>query len=389
MADPILVEPELNQYMIAQFKQFHQHPELCSQEQWTSKTITAELKRLGIPISSYPIKSGVIAEIGQSTAGPIIALRADIDALPLQEETDLSYQSKIPGVAHACGHDFHIAALLGAAKLLKDQEGQLSGRVRLIFEPGEERHVGAKEMIQAGVLKGVSAISGIHNMPTIPVGTVGMKVGKLMASNDNFDVTITGVGSHAAMPQTGRDPIVATANIIMTLQTIVSRNISPSDRLVLTIGAIRGGQTNNVIPETAGFKGTIRTFSAADRALAKKRFYEIVDSTAKAYGQTAAITWDEGPAPVDNSKIMTDLIAEEAHKFMTVIPAIPSNADDDFAEYEQLVPGCYAFMGSKDQANLHHPDFIANPDGLQYAAKFHEQAALTLLNYFNQKGKVD
>lgn len=388
MANVNLVSPELRTYMIDQFQQFHRHPELCDKEMWTSSKIISELQTMNIHILDYPIRSGVVAEIGSPGSNPTIALRADIDALPLQEETDLPYRSEIDGAAHACGHDFHIAALLGAAKLLKNDESNLNGNVKLIFEPGEERHVGAREMIKAGVLNDVQAIAGIHNMPTIPVGFVGMKTGKLMASNDNFQVTITGVGSHAAMPQTGRDPIVALANIIMTLQTIVSRNISPSDRLVLTVGAISGGHVNNVIPETASFKGTIRTFSAADRTLAKKRFYEIVKSTAKAYGQTVEINWDQGPAPVDNNEILTKLISNEAKKFMSVIPAIPSNADDDFAEYEQLIPGCYAFIGSKGQANLHHPDFIANPDGLQYAAKFHEQAAKALLHHFSQ-GKVE
>lgn len=376
-----VVPPELDKHMIRIFKEFHEHPELCHQESWTTKRIKAELTQIGIPLLDFPIKSGVVAELG--TDGPIIALRADIDALPLQEESGLPYQSKIAGVAHACGHDFHITALLGAAKLLKTQESQLKGRIRFIFEPGEERHVGAVEMIAAGVLKDVKAISGIHNMPALPVGTVGIKTGKLMASNDNFNVTITGVGSHAAMPQTGRDPIVATASIIMLLQTIVSRNISPSDRLVLTVGQIRGGHTNNVIPETAGFKGTIRAFSATDRKLAKKRFYEIVNQTAAAYDQSAAISWDQGPAPVDNNEDVTDIIQHAAETFMDVVPAIPSNADDDFATYEEYVPGCYAFMGSQGQSNLHHPDMIANPDGLQYAAKYHEQAALALLNALN------
>lgn len=384
MADANLVPTELNAYMIEQFKLFHRHPELCDKETWTSDKIISEVKSMGINILNYPIRSGVIAEIGKHDSETVVALRADIDALPLQEETNLPYRSEVDGAAHACGHDFHIAALLGAAKLLKADERNLPGNVRLIFEPGEERHVGARELIEAGVLNDVQAISGIHNMPTIPVGSVGMKVGKLMASNDNFNVTITGVGSHAAMPQTGRDPIVAVSNIIMSLQTIVSRNISPSDRLVLTVGAISGGHVNNVIPETASFKGTIRTFSTADRQLAKQRFYEIVESTAKAYGQYAEIKWDKGPAPVDNSEAVTNLIASKAKHFMNVIPAIPSNADDDFAEYEELVPGCYAFMGSKGQANLHHPDFIANPEGLQYAAKFHEQAAKALLDHFSQ-----
>ncbi|NLR19487.1 amidohydrolase [Lactobacillus sp. LC28-10] len=361
------------------FTTLHKHPELSNDEYWTTEQIKGELTALDIPIKDYGLETGVVAEVTGNPDGPIIALRADIDALPLQEESQLPYQSQIEGVHHACGHDFHTAALLGAARLLRQQRDQLPGTVRLLFEPGEERHTGAKTMLKAGALNGVAAIFGMHNMPQIPVGEVGVKVGKLMASNDNFEVTINGAGSHAAMPHTGRDPLVATAAIIMSLQTIVSRNIDPADRVVVTVGQITGGHANNVIPDDCFFKGTIRAFSDESRALAKERFNEVVSKTALAYGQTATITWDQGPSPVDNEATVTKLVAEQAQQFMTVIDPAMTNADDDFASFEEQVPGCYAFMGSQGQSNLHHSDFIANPDGLKYAAKLHERVAIALL----------
>lgn len=361
------------------FTTLHQHPELADHEQWTTEQIKQELTDLEISIKDYGLKTGVVAEITGDADGPTIALRADIDALPLQEESQLPYKSKIDGVDHACGHDFHTAALLGAARLLQGERDQLPGTVRLLFEPGEERHLGAKEMLKAGVLNGVAAIFGMHNMPQIPVGQVGVKAGKLMASNDNFQVIVKGAGSHAAMPHTGRDPLVATAAIVMNLQTIVSRNIDPADRVVVTVGQITGGHANNVIPDDCFFKGTIRAFSSKSRALAKQRFNEVVTHTAMAYGQTANIEWDQGPAPVNNEPVVTKLVAKQAAQFMTVIDPELTNADDDFASFEEQVPGCYAFMGSHGQSNLHHSDFIANPDGLKYAAKLHEQVALALL----------
>lgn len=373
------IDASVDSEMRRLFTTLHKHPELSNNEYWTTEQIKSELTALDIPIKDYGLETGVVAEITGDPDGPIIALRADIDALPLPEENQLPYKSQIEGVNHACGHDFHTVALLGAARLLQQQRDQLPGTVRLLFEPGEERHTGAKAMLKAGVLTGVAAIFGMHNMPQIPVGEVGVKVGKLMASNDNFEVTINGAGSHAAMPHTGRDPLVATAAIVMNLQTIVSRNIDPADRVVVTVGQIAGGHANNVIPDDCFFKGTIRAFSDESRALAKQRFNEVVSQTALAYGQTATIKWDQGPSPVNNESVVTKVVAEQAEQFMTVIDPAMTNADDDFASFEEQVPGCYAFMGSKGQSNLHHSDFIANPDGLKYAAKLHEKVALALL----------
>lgn len=369
--------------MTTLFKTLHRHPELADREIWTTQKIKDRLTALEIPIKNYGLKTGVVAEISGGFDGPTIVLRADIDALPLQEETNLDYKSELDGVDHACGHDFHTAALLGAAEVLVSQKEQLHGTIRLLFEPGEERHTGAREMIAAHVMDGVAAIFGMHNMPQVPVGTVALRVGKLMASNDNFQVTVKGIGSHAAMPHTGKDPLVATSAIVMALQTIVSRNIDPADQLVLTVGQIKGGFANNVIPDEAFFRGTIRAFSKESRQLAKKRFYQLVEQTAAAYGTTAEIEWDQGPSPVDNNATVTKLVADQAKQFMTVVTSPTTNADDDFASFEELVPGCYAFIGSKGNANLHHSDFIANPDGLIYAAKLHVAVAKALLDRLN------
>ncbi|MFD1125435.1 M20 family metallopeptidase [Lentilactobacillus raoultii] len=366
----------------------HKHPELSGKETWTTQQIIKNLNDLNIPIKKYGLRTGVVAEIEGNSKLPIVALRADIDALPLQEESNLPYHSQIPGVDHACGHDFHLVSLLGAAKILQEEKNSLNGSVRLLFEPGEEKHFGAKQMIQAGVLQDVQAIFGIHNMPKIPVGTVAIKSGKLMASNDNFQIVIHGRGSHAAMPHTGQDPIVAAASIITSLQSIVSRNIDPAERLVITVGQISGGHTNNVIPDSCSFSGTIRAFSEISRQLAKKRLQEIAEQIALAYDEHADVIWDQGPTQVNNNVSITKRVYQEASKFMKVIPAEKTNADDDFASFEEHVPGCYVFVGSKGNSNLHHSDFIANPEGLKYAAQLHVRVAKRLLNDLSNGEKL-
>lgn len=378
------IDNDIDEYIVRIFKEFHEKPELAGQEFNTTKRITDELVEIGAKILPLDIKTGVAAEIAGKSPNPTIALRADIDALPVEEESGLSYKSQNAGVMHACGHDFHTAALLGAAKLLAKEaaDGNLNGTVRLIFEPGEERHIGAREMIEAGAVKGIDAIFGLHNMPQIETGTVGIKSGKLMASNDNFQVNITGRGAHAAMPHLSADPIVAASNIVVQLQSIISRNVDPADRAVLTVGAFHGGAANNVIPDETYFKGTIRTFSASARESIKQHFTDIVTNTSKSFGVKSEIVWDKGPSPVDNNSKVTGIVYDAANSFMNVEQAIPTNADDDFASFEELVPGCYVFMGSKGQSNLHQSDFIANPDGLKYATRLHYEVAKKLLEEF-------
>ncbi|AVW07524.1 amidohydrolase [Lactiplantibacillus plantarum] len=359
--------------------QLHAHPELALQEVATTALIKQTLTELNIRLVDYPGETGVVAEIGHGA--PIIALRADIDALPIQEDNELSFRSTIPGRMHACGHDFHTAALLGGARLLKVHEADLNGTVRLIFQPAEEGHRGAKMMIDNGVLAGVRAIAGFHNMPNLPVGTLAMKSGPLMASNDNFDVTILGQGAHAAMPEASHDPIVTPGELISNLQTIRSRNIAPDAALVLTIAAVQAGTTFNVIPNTANLRGTIRTFNTANRDLAKVRFYDIVRATAKMNQQTATIDWDRGPSCVNNDAALTAVLSRVMKDDFDVVPAQLCNADDDFALYQECIPGFYGFLGSGGNGTLHQSNYRCDDAGLTYGARFHELAATALLKW--------
>ncbi|WOI05613.1 amidohydrolase [Lactiplantibacillus plantarum] len=359
--------------------QLHAHPELALQEVATTALIKQTLTELNIRLVDYPGETGVVAEIGHGA--PIIALRADIDALPIQEDNELSFRSTIPGRMHACGHDFHTAALLGGARLLKVHEADLNGTVRLIFQPAEEGHRGAKMMIDNGVLAGVRAIAGFHNMPNLPVGTLAMKSGPLMASNDNFDVTILGQGAHAAMPEASHDPIVTLGELISNLQTIRSRNIAPDAALVLTIAAVQAGTTFNVIPNTANLRGTIRTFNTANRDLAKVRFYDIVRATAKMNQQTATIDWDRGPSCVNNNAALTAVLSRVLKDDFDIVPAHLCNADDDFALYQECIPGFYGFLGSGGNGTLHQSNYRCDDAGLTYGARFHELAATALLKW--------
>lgn len=359
--------------------QLHAHPELALQEVATTALIKQTLTELNIRLVDYPGETGVVAEIGHGA--PIIALRADIDALPIQEDNELSFRSTIPGRMHACGHDFHTAALLGGARLLKVHEADLNGTVRLIFQPAEEGHCGAKMMIDNGVLAGVRAIAGFHNMPNLPVGTLAMKSGPLMASNDNFDVTILGQGAHAAMPEASHDPIVTLGELISNLQTIRSRNIAPDAALVLTIAAVQAGTTFNVIPNTANLRGTIRTFNTANRDLAKVRFYDIVRATAKMNQQTATIDWDRGPSCVNNNAALTAVLSRVLKDDFDIVPAQLCNADDDFALYQECIPGFYGFLGSGGNGTLHQSNYRCDDAGLTYGARFHELAATALLKW--------
>lgn len=359
--------------------QLHAHPELALQEVATTALIKQTLTELNIRLVDYPGETGVVAEIGHGA--PIIALRADIDALPIQEDNELSFRSTIPGRMHACGHDFHTAALLGGARLLKVHEADLNGTVRLIFQPAEEGHRGAKMMIDNGVLAGVRAIAGFHNMPNLPVGTLAMKSGPLMASNDNFDVTILGQGAHAAMPEASHDPIVTLGELISNLQTIRSRNIAPDAALVLTIAAVQAGTTFNVIPNTANLRGTIRTFNTANQDLAKVRFYDIVRATAKMNQQTATIDWDRGPSCVNNNAALTAVLSRVLKDDFDIVPAQLCNADDDFALYQECIPGFYGFLGSGGNGTLHQSNYRCDDAGLTYGARFHELAATALLKW--------
>ncbi|MDF9843484.1 MULTISPECIES: amidohydrolase [unclassified Paenibacillus] len=368
-------------------RHLHRHPELSNEEYETTKYITSQLTQAGIKILDYGLATGVIAEIGSGKPGPVIALRADIDALPIQEETDAEYASLFPGKMHACGHDFHTAALLGAAYLLKQQEDQLPGTVRLLFQPAEEKAQGAQRVIASGALREVRAVIGLHNKPDLPVGTIGIAGGPLMAAADGFAVEVKGSGSHAAVPEAAIDPIVAAAHIVTALQSVVSRNVSPLHSAVVSVTQIHSGNSWNVIPEKAVLEGTVRNFDEAVRANVLKRFEQVAAGVAAALGATAKVRWIEGPPPVINDEALAALGVEAAEALgYQAVKAVPSPAGEDFAFYQRELPGLFVFVGTNGSREWHHPAFNLDEQALPVAARFLADIAVRSIAYHASGG---
>ena len=364
-------------------RHLHRHPELSGEEYETTEYITSLLKQAGVKIIDYGLKTGVIAEIGGLQDGPVIALRADIDALPIQEETGLAYASLHPGRMHACGHDFHTAALLGAAYQLKERESSLKGTVRLLFQPAEEKAKGAQQIIAAGALENIRAVIGMHNKPDLPVGTIGITAGPLMAAADGFIVEIRGAGSHAAVPEAGIDPIVAASHIVTALQSVISRNVSSLSSAVISVTQIHSGNSWNIIPETAVLEGTIRTFDEAVRVKVLERFEEVVTGVAAALGAGASVRWIGGPPPVINDALLARLGGDTAASlgYTSVKPA-PSPAGEDFAFYQKAVPGLFVFTGTAGSREWHHPAFELDEAALPVGAGFYSDLAVRVLEHF-------
>lgn len=339
-------------------RELHRYPELSNEEFETTRRIRGWLEEAGIRILDIPLTTGLIAEVGGLQGGPVIAVRADIDALPIQEETGLPFASAHPGKMHACGHDFHTAALIGTAYALKAREAELKGTVRLIFQPAEEKAKGARQVIASGALDGVQAIFGMHNKPDLPVGTIGIKSGALMAAADGFVVEVAGRGTHAAVPEAGNDPIVTAAHLVTALQSIVSRNVGSLESAVISVTKLHSGTAWNVVPETALLEGTIRTFDEAVRRRVLQRFEEVVQGVAATFDTTASVRWIEGPPPVLNDAKLAELgvAAAEAAGYQAVSP-VPSPAGEDFSWYQREVPGLFVFMGTDGPKEWHHPAF--------------------------------
>ncbi|WHY27494.1 M20 peptidase aminoacylase family protein [Bacillus wiedmannii] len=374
---------QLTEMLISIRRNLHEHPELSYEEFETTKTIKNWLEEKNITIINSSLETGVIAEISGNNSGPIIAIRADIDALPIQEETNLPYASKIPGKMHACGHDFHTAAIIGAAYLLKEKESSLSGTVRFIFQPAEESSNGACKVIEAGHLHGVQAIFGMHNKPDLPVGTIGIKDGPLMAGVDRFEIEIHGVGTHAAVPDAGVDPIVASSQIVMALQTIVSRNISSSHNAVVSVTNIHSGNTWNVIPEKATLEGTVRTFQTETREKIPALMKRIIKGVSDALGVKTEFRFYAGPPAVHNDTSLTNLSSQVAEKMnLNIISPTPSMAGEDFSFYQQEIPGSFVFMGTSGTHEWHHPAFTVDEQALPISAEYFAFLAEKALKHF-------
>ena len=373
----IEIEKEFLKKLIDDRHFLHMNPELSGEEFATTEFIKEKLKEHNIKIIETNLKNGVVAEIGQGDR--VVALRADIDALPIEEESGVVYHSKVKGKMHACGHDFHTISLIGAAILLKENEDELKGRVRLIFQPEEEINSGAVKMIEENVLEGVSCIIGFHNKPDIPVGFIGIKEGPLMAGVEQFEVEIRGVGTHAAAPHNGNDPIVTASQIITGLQSIVSRHISPLETAVVSVTKIEAGKTWNIIPDRVKLEGTIRTFSEKVREETKKLFEQIIKNYSTAVNQEAEIKWISDGSPVDNNEKMAEILKKEISKFAKVIAPEIMMGGDDFARYQEKVPGLYAFIGTGCPYEWHHPSFLIDDKALPYAINYFITGAKAML----------
>ncbi|MDY4510150.1 amidohydrolase [Streptococcus hyovaginalis] len=363
----------------------HQHPEISGEEIETTAFIKAYLLHLGIRLLDFPLKTGLVAEIGSGQ--PIVALRADIDALPIKENTGLAFASS-NNAMHACGHDFHQTSLLGAAELLKAQEDQLKGTVRLLFQPAEEIFQGAHQMIDAGALDGVSAVIGYHNNPHLKPGQIGLRTGAIMAGVEQFKVTVTGVSAHAARPDLGVDTVLAITTMVTNLQAIVARTVSPFDSAVVSVAHISVGNTWNVLPAQGFFEGTIRTFDPEVRQRTIDRFTTIVESVANQFGAQVTIDWGNSPGVTFNDAELTPIVFEASKTFAEVVETLPSTGGEDFATYQEKIPGVFAFVGSNGDPGApdwHHDDFIVKDEALETAVNYYVHNAVRLLDYLSQK----
>lgn len=367
----------LSDRLIAVRRELHRHPELAMEEYWTTARLREWLTEAGLTLLDLGLPVGVVAEVRGEQPGPLIALRSDIDALPVQEETGLPFASAIPGKMHACGHDFHMSVILGAALILQGMREQLQGTVRFLFQPAEENTFGARVVIKAGAMEGVQAVFGLHNKPDVPAGHVGVKAGPLMAATDFMSITVTGKGGHAAIPDATIDPVVAGSAIVMALQTAVSRSISPLDSAVVTVASFQAGSAWNVIPPEAKLSGTVRTFTPATRSRVRELVNRIAADVAAGYGASAEVAWTEGPPAVSNDAAMADLMRQSAAKVgLPVVEAIPTMGGEDFAEYQQLAPGCFVWLGTGTTENWHHPKFMVDESVIHQGAALFAQAAI-------------
>ncbi len=367
----------ISQDVIETRRYLHQNPELSFQEYQTSSYVAEKLKSYGLSPQQGIAGTGVIALIeGQNPDSKTIALRADMDALPIVEANEVPYKSKNEGIMHACGHDVHTAVLLGVAKVLSELREQFSGTVKLIFQPGEEKVPGgASLMIQKGVLSNpnVQSIIGQHVMPFLPVGKVGFKSGMYMASADEIYMTVLGEGGHAAMPENCIDPVLIASHIIIALQQIVSRIISPKVPAVLSFGKIIGLGATNVIPSEVKIEGTFRCMDEKWRKKAHESIYRITYDTAKAFGGRCEVEIRQGYPFLKNDVQMTERLKQAAADFLgkeNVVELDLWMASEDFSYYTQEIPGCFYRLGVRNEqkgvvSGVHTPTFDIDEEALE------------------------
>ena len=383
----------ISNWIISIRRELHEHPELMYEEFKTSELIRRELDKLEISYKHPIAETGVLASIGNGN-GPCVALRADMDALPIHEETDVSFKSKIDGKMHACGHDCHVSMLLGAARLLKGKEDQINGTVKLLFQPAEEGGAGGKLMREEGALKNpaVERIFGLHVWPQMPSGQIGSREGTFLAATSSLSLTVKGVGGHAAVPQLTKDPILTSARIITNLQSIISRELDPLDSGVVSITVINGGNASNVIPSEVNVKGTLRSLTMDGLKELQKRVKEIAEGIAQTHGCEAIVEYvgNDYPPTVNDSdmwkfakEIGIELLGDENVSDLDAVMG-----GEDFAYYTEKVKGCFVVLGMNNPDidatySVHHPMFKADEDALHIGTALHTIFALKSLEELN------
>ncbi|XGV96153.1 MAG: M20 family metallopeptidase [Leptolyngbya sp. BL-A-14] len=353
------LQPELVKWR----RQLHQKPELGFHEQLTAAFVAQKLQEWGIEHQTGIAQTGIVATIQGDRPGAVLGIRADMDALPIQEENDVPYKSQHDGKMHACGHDGHVTIALGTAYYLS-QHRDFAGTVKIIFQPAEEGPGGAKPMVEAGVLKNpdVDAIIGLHLWNNLPLGTVGVRSGALMAAVELFNCTIFGRGGHGAIPQQTIDSIVVASQVVTALQTIVARNVDPIESAVVTVGKFHAGTTHNVIAATAHLSGTVRYFNPQFDGFFQQRLEQLIGGICQSHGATYTLEYENLYPPVINDERMANLVRSVAETViesrMGVVPQCQTMGGEDMSFFLQEVPGCYFFLGSanadKDLAYPHH-----------------------------------
>ncbi len=371
---------ELKDEVIKLRRDFHMHPELGFEEFRTSDVVEEYLENLGIEVKRM-CTTGVVGSL-KNGSGRVFALRADMDALPITEKNDVPYRSRHPGKMHACGHDAHIAMLLVAAKILSNKD--FDGEIRFIFQPAEEGFNGALKMVTEGAIDGVEAIAGVHVWSELESGTLAISPGPVMASVDGFKVIVRGKGGHGASPHQTIDPVVIASSIVLNLQTIVSRNVSPLKSAVVTVGRIYGGTAFNIVPDAVTLEGTVRAFEPEIRDLIENRIFTISRRIAEAYGADVEIEYTRMNKATVNDEKLTDLAIKVAKRMGKWKPQDRTMGGEDFSEYASRIPGVFAFLGVRNEKKgivypHHSPKFDVDEDALPIGVAFEASMALEFL----------
>ncbi len=379
----------LREETIARRRDFHQNPELAFNEVRTAQIVAQELRDLGLEVTTGIAKTGVIGLLHGTAEAPVLGLRFDMDALPIQEETGAPYASLVPGKMHACGHDCHTAVGLSVAKLLAAHKDELQGTIKFIFQPAEEMDGGAAHMIAEGALENPSLdyIMGFHVWNELPIGSYGLVPGPMMAASEIFNVKISGKGGHGAQPHVTRDPILAAAHVITALQSIISRNVNPLDTAVVSVCQVESGTANNIIPQEALLTGTLRAFKPEVMANVKERFRTIITEIAGTMGCQTEIELITVTEPVINDAALVAMMTEvalEIHPDAKIVTNMQTMGGEDFSLMMKKAPGCFMMVGSANpESGLnyghHHPKFDVDESCLPYAVAIMAQGAMKVL----------